>query len=386
MSLARRGRPPRRMHRSQRSRSRAQQMCRLISCRDVSHIKRLAVSEQGDRCTPSVQFSNLVALESSPVHGFPIRVLIWSLRRNHNQGRKNASSTFQVDRLCVPRHGCCVGRGCRIVCSWFVDYQEPRHGSLPRQSDRLPTHVPARRRLRWLASVRWPEGFDARAAAITAGRYAARHVRVRALPSPASVTAGTILHGSKLALTVWFWAAYLMATHSNGIAALQLQNQLGIGSYRSAWLLAAKLRKAMVDPEPTRCRASSRSTRPRWRSAPRMIPWPAAPGAATTASCSSSAPSRSATATRRAACAWPRSRPTAPKASTASSATTSPPPAPPRPTAGPATPRPPSRPTIPTSWFHGRPPRAALDPSGVLQSQGLGARPITGCGQAPAKR
>ena len=54
-------------------------------------------------------------------------------------------------------------------------------------------------------------------------------------------------------------------------------------------------------------------------------------------------------ATRRAACAGPRSRPTAPKASTASSATTSPPPAPPRPTAGPATPRPPSRPTIPTS-------------------------------------
>jgi hypothetical protein len=36
------------------------------------------------------------------------------------------------------------------------------------------------------------------------------------------VTAGTILHASKLSLTVWFWAAYLMATHSNGISALQL--------------------------------------------------------------------------------------------------------------------------------------------------------------------
>ena len=36
------------------------------------------------------------------------------------------------------------------------------------------------------ASVRWPEGFDARAAVmITAGRYAqGPHVRVRALPSP----------------------------------------------------------------------------------------------------------------------------------------------------------------------------------------------------------
>ena len=39
-----------------------------------------------------------------------------------------------------------------------------------------------------------------------------------------------------------------MATHSNGIAALQLQKQLGLGSYKSAWLLCAKLRQAMVAP------------------------------------------------------------------------------------------------------------------------------------------
>ena len=63
------------------------------------------------------------------------------------------------------------------------------------------------------------------------------------------MTAGTILHGSKLDLTIWFWAAYLMATHSNGMSALQLQKQLGLGSYRSAWMLAAKLRRAMVDPD-----------------------------------------------------------------------------------------------------------------------------------------
>lgn len=36
-----------------------------------------------------------------------------------------------------------------------------------------------------------------------------------------SVTAGTIMHASKLSLTKWFWAAFLMATHSNGISALQ---------------------------------------------------------------------------------------------------------------------------------------------------------------------
>ena len=65
----------------------------------------------------------------------------------------------------------------------------------------------------------------------------------------AAGTAGTIMHHSKLPLTTWFWAAYLMATHSNGISALQLQHQLALGSYKTAWLLCAKLRASMVAPE-----------------------------------------------------------------------------------------------------------------------------------------
>src|SRR4051812_16820419 len=64
-----------------------------------------------------------------------------------------------------------------------------------------------------------------------------------------SVTAGTVLHGSHLGLRTWFLAAWLMATHRNGISARQLWLQLGLGSYKSAWLLARKLRRAMVDPE-----------------------------------------------------------------------------------------------------------------------------------------
>jgi len=63
-----------------------------------------------------------------------------------------------------------------------------------------------------------------------------------------SVTAGTIMHHSKLPLTAWFWAAYLMATHSNGISALRLQRQLGFGSYKTAWLICAKLRSSMLAP------------------------------------------------------------------------------------------------------------------------------------------
>src|SRR5512144_890030 len=64
-----------------------------------------------------------------------------------------------------------------------------------------------------------------------------------------SVAAGTVMHGSKVPLVAWFWAAYLMATHSNGISALQVQKQLGLGSYKTAWLLCAKLRRAMVAPD-----------------------------------------------------------------------------------------------------------------------------------------
>jgi hypothetical protein len=59
-------------------------------------------------------------------------------------------------------------------------------------------------------------------------------------------TSVTAMHHSKLPLTTWFWAAYLMATHSNGISARQLPRQLGLGSYRSAWLLCGKLRHMVV--------------------------------------------------------------------------------------------------------------------------------------------
>src|SRR3546814_13604545 len=57
-----------------------------------------------------------------------------------------------------------------------------------------------------------------------------------------------VMHGSKLPLTTWFWAAYLMASHSNGISALQVMKQLGLGSCRTAWMLCHKLRRAMVNP------------------------------------------------------------------------------------------------------------------------------------------
>jgi predicted RNA-binding Zn-ribbon protein involved in translation (DUF1610 family) len=104
----------------------------------------------------------------------------------------------------------------------------------------------------YLAKARWPEGF----VCPTCGHGRAWRLKTKAFTyecsrchRQTSVTAGTVMHASKLALSMWFWAAYLMATHSNGISALQLQSQLGFGSYKTAWLLCAKLRRAMVAPD-----------------------------------------------------------------------------------------------------------------------------------------
>ena len=86
------------------------------------------------------------------------------------------------------------------------------------------------------------------------------------------MAAGTVLRGSHLGLRAWFLAAWLVATHANGISARQLWRQLGLGSYKSARLLVRKLRRAMVDPDREPLRAWWRWTRPASLSAPRTGP------------------------------------------------------------------------------------------------------------------
>ena len=105
---------------------------------------------------------------------------------------------------------------------------------------------------RYLAELRWPEGFVCPACAQRSAwqlRTKPWTYECRGCRRQTSLKAGSLMHGSKLSLTLWFWAAYLMATHSNGISALQLQRQLGLGSYKTAWLFCAKLRAAMRGPQ-----------------------------------------------------------------------------------------------------------------------------------------
>ena len=66
---------------------------------------------------------------------------------------------------------------------------------------------------------------------------------------PFTVTIGTIFEDSKIPLYKWVLGMHLMAASKKGISALQLQRMLGLGSYRTAWFMAMRIREALrMDP------------------------------------------------------------------------------------------------------------------------------------------
>ncbi len=107
----------------------------------------------------------------------------------------------------------------------------------------------------YLFALRWPGGF---VCPRCQGRQAWPMSRAlwlcAACRHQASVTAGTIFQDSHLPLTVWLRAMWHVTSQKNGISALGLQRVLGLGSYKTAWALLHKLRRAMVRPGRDRLR------------------------------------------------------------------------------------------------------------------------------------
>ena len=100
----------------------------------------------------------------------------------------------------------------------------------------------------YLFALRWPQGFVCPACG-GGGLAIRRHLwRCEDCRRETSVMAGTIFQDSKLPLTIWFRAMWQVTSQKNGISALGLQRVLGLGSYKNAWTLLHKLRRAMVRP------------------------------------------------------------------------------------------------------------------------------------------
>lgn len=64
-----------------------------------------------------------------------------------------------------------------------------------------------------------------------------------------TATTGTVYHDTHLPLTSWFLAIALITESKKGISAAQLSRALGV-QYRTAWYLAHRIRKAMVEANP----------------------------------------------------------------------------------------------------------------------------------------
>jgi len=98
----------------------------------------------------------------------------------------------------------------------------------------------------YLRAVRWPDGFECPGCGHGESTWLPRRRldQCRACRRQASMTAGTVLHGTRVALRIWFLAFFFMRCHKKGISALQFQRDTGLGSYRTAWTLLHKVRAA----------------------------------------------------------------------------------------------------------------------------------------------
>jgi transposase-like protein len=62
-----------------------------------------------------------------------------------------------------------------------------------------------------------------------------------------TVTVGSVMERSHVPLTKWALAFHLMAASKKGVSAHQLMRMLGLGSYRTAWFMAHRIREAMKE-------------------------------------------------------------------------------------------------------------------------------------------
>jgi transposase-like protein len=106
-----------------------------------------------------------------------------------------------------------------------------------------------------LERFRWPDGF---VCPECGGREHSRFVadgrqywQCSTCRTQSTVCSGTLFHASKLPLTKWFQAIYLVTQNKNNISALSLKRHLGV-SYSTAWRVKHKLLEAMRQRETLR--------------------------------------------------------------------------------------------------------------------------------------
>ena len=103
-----------------------------------------------------------------------------------------------------------------------------------------------------LAQARWPQGFRCPRCGSEAHGVIhddrAQRFQCKTCRHQTSLTAGTVMAATKLPLSTWFLAIYLLSQAKTGLSALALMRQIGV-SYPTAWRIHHKLMTAMTERE-----------------------------------------------------------------------------------------------------------------------------------------
>ncbi len=109
-------------------------------------------------------------------------------------------------------------------------------------------------------AIRWPDGKPicphcgviGQATLVHGKSHRSGMYQCNACREPFTAMIGTVMESSHLPMTKWALAFHLMASSKKGYSAHQLMRALGLGSYRTAWFMAHRIREAMttlhIDP------------------------------------------------------------------------------------------------------------------------------------------
>ena len=101
----------------------------------------------------------------------------------------------------------------------------------------------------YLFQMRWPDGFNC--PKCKGNKYwitEKKLIHCISCEHQISITSGTIFHGTRKPLLLWFHIIWWVVAQKTGASAYNLKDIMGFGSYETAWAWLHKLRRAMVRP------------------------------------------------------------------------------------------------------------------------------------------
>jgi len=103
----------------------------------------------------------------------------------------------------------------------------------------------------YIFELRWPNGYICPKCNGNNKYWLTEHklIHCAGCGHQASITGGTIFHGTRKPLLLWFHIMWWVVAQKTGASANNLMDFMGFGSYETAWSWLQKLRRAMVRPE-----------------------------------------------------------------------------------------------------------------------------------------